>query len=87
MNGARCRTYSRYVPYLVVLTDIFALYVALVMYKDGPAYQESTARPLRGHLCSRYETQKSISDHEKLVGMRVRTNGDLEVYTHFTEKI
>ena len=63
-------TYSRYVPYLVVFTDIFALYVALVMYKDGPVHQESTARPIRGRLSSRSETQKSIRDHESELRFR-----------------
>ena len=66
-GGSDVGTYSRYVPYLVFFTDTFALYVALVMYKDGPVHQESTARPLKGHLSSRYETQKSIKYRRGLV--------------------
>ena len=45
-------------------TYIFALYVAIVMYYDGTAHKESTARPSGDRLSSRSERQKSIRYHE-----------------------
>ena len=37
-GGSDVGTYSRYVPHLVNFYGHFALYVALVIYKDGPVH-------------------------------------------------